>query len=105
MSTQTRTIVRIAELIAFVMKQPRTHHELRRAIGLPPNHSLLRHLEALQAEGLVYIAGWKRGWGGRLYPVYGWQPSVCHFPDVPKPVSLADLHNTETNLSDADVAA
>lgn len=53
------------------------------AIGLDGHHTahIRRYVEAFRAVGLVYISGWTN----QRYPVYSWQPSPFHYPDLAQP--------------------
>lgn len=82
----TSSVRRIADLIACLMKKPQTHAELREVLEVTDKVRLQTYINALHDEGLVYVAEWKKSRAlGGYSPVYAWQPSVCHFPDAPKP--------------------
>lgn len=77
---------RFAELVALVMKSPRTAAELSRLIGVKNTTVVYRQLEALKQEGVIYISGWKKNQcGGPHMAIYSWQPSVCEREDAAKP--------------------
>ena len=87
-----------AEVIALLVKQPRSNIELVEARGQEnDNGQVGAYLKALRAEGLIYIKRWIRGRNGRsrFIPVWAWQPSVLHFPDAPHPLTGADDDEAE----------
>lgn len=89
MSTQPGTgLARFAEVVALLVKQPRTITELSEAMGQDkPNDQPARYINALRAEGLLYVKEWRQQFNGRgkPWPVYAWQPSVLELPDAPRP--------------------
>lgn len=73
-----------AAMAALLVKKPRTVRELADCMGLRSTTTLYRNLEALRAEGLVYIGEWKYTHKA-VAAVYAWQPSVCCFTDARRP--------------------
>ena len=80
---------RFAELIAFLMKRPRSAEELCAVaeISRRSYDSVLRILDALRAEGCVHILEWHTNRCGRPTAIYAWQKSVFALPDAPAPVA------------------
>ena len=80
---RTPTIERFAELVSLIVKGPRTVSELCDLLGGPARHTVYGQINALHAEGLVYVSDW-RGAKGCPAPVYAWQPRVAELRDVPR---------------------
>lgn len=81
-------LARFAEVVALLVKQPRTVTELSVAMGQQiPNDQPYRYIKALRAEGLLYVKEWRWHYTGcgRPAPVYAWQPTICELPDAAKP--------------------
>lgn len=79
-------IVRMVDVIAALMKWPRTISEITDYCDLS-EWKVRALLESLRAAGVVYISGWKKstGTGGRLAAIYSMQKAVFDMADVPKP--------------------
>jgi predicted ArsR family transcriptional regulator len=81
-----KTLRRYAEVVALLMKKPRSIAELHEELGVTYTGNGVHVLiHALRAEGLVYVADWTRD-GHSPRPVFAWQPSVCAYVDAAKPV-------------------
>lgn len=96
---------RIVELIALLVKAPRTEDELTALVGYCDNRLALRQLRLLRDEGLVYIKEWRWGYAGRylkLKALYAWQPSICEFTDACAPASGKSSRRAIRAASDPD---
>ena len=81
-------VAEAAAVAAMLIKKPSTHKELVERMGLSDRLHVVDQIEAFRREGLVYVQRWEGGRNGNDFPVFAWQPSVCFFPDAPRPVPL-----------------
>lgn len=83
------TLERFSAIVGFLMKQPRTTKALHELLGVRHSgNGVLILLDALRAEGAVYICEWQETGSAvnRYVEVYAWQPSICHFADAKRPI-------------------
>lgn len=83
MSFRKGQLARTADLIALVMKKPRTIRELAELMGVK-NHESVRHwIKAFQAEGLVYVTDFP--WPaevGQPAALFAWQAKPFERQDM-----------------------
>jgi hypothetical protein len=90
-SDNGKMIRSVTEVVALLMKQPRTMPELIDATGRNSNRGWNRNIsltiKALHGEGLIYVQMYRRQYGvsGPSVAVWAWQPSVCAMEDAQRP--------------------
>ena len=78
---------RVVDMIALLIKRPRSAAELRKLCGYSDIRATDMYLQLLREEGLIYVQDWILGYRNRSKPraIYAWQPSVSHLGDAPQP--------------------
>jgi hypothetical protein len=73
-----------AEILASVMKQHRTVHDLLGMLG-GARSTVEAWLAQFHRSGVFYIVGWHQGSAGRPLPIYGMQPRPFLMRDAKRP--------------------
>lgn len=85
----TRPIERAADIVAALMKQPRTLHDLLEYLGMVPEHAgsnwnVQKYLDALHDVGVIRVSDYapRSGPPARVWSI---QPTPFALPDAERP--------------------
>lgn len=82
-SSNGKNIAQVVKAVALMYAKARTNAELSRAMEIDPKHpTTMRYIEAMRANGLLYILEWPYPHS----PRYAWQPAGERIADAPKPL-------------------